>query len=236
MIAEADTGGRTPTGLPAKVLFGVLLIWSLFQLWYASPLPFIFRFGVLNDTEARGDPPRVIYLSDLHRLSSAEEFVAAPYPDSGLAFCPRRRVCCRLPLPLLRGVVRKSGRAHNIRSRGWRRRNDPSFGGHAACAGSAAHGRRDRVPRSTRSSALTCPMLSRTRVHRCARSCPISGCLPKACSGLPSASPRASCSCSSSSEPCWTRPERAVTSSAWRSRCSATCGEVPPRRRWSPRP
>ncbi|MCG6291074.1 C4-dicarboxylate ABC transporter, partial [Vibrio vulnificus] len=24
-----------------------------FQLWYASPLPFIFNFGVLNDTEAR---------------------------------------------------------------------------------------------------------------------------------------------------------------------------------------
>ena len=29
------------------------LVWSLFQLWYASPLPFMFRWGVLNDTEAR---------------------------------------------------------------------------------------------------------------------------------------------------------------------------------------
>ena len=53
MIAEADTGGRIPTGLPAKVLFAVPLVWSLFQLWYASPLPFLLRFGVLNDTEAR---------------------------------------------------------------------------------------------------------------------------------------------------------------------------------------
>ena len=53
MIAEADTGGRTPTGLPAKILFAVPLVWSLFQLWYASPLPFLLRFGVLNDTEAR---------------------------------------------------------------------------------------------------------------------------------------------------------------------------------------
>ena len=25
----------------------------MFQFWYASPLPFVFRFGVLNDTEAR---------------------------------------------------------------------------------------------------------------------------------------------------------------------------------------
>ena len=53
LIAEADTGARTPGGIPAKMLFAVPLIWSLFQLWYASPLPFMLNFGVLNDTEAR---------------------------------------------------------------------------------------------------------------------------------------------------------------------------------------
>ena len=29
------------------------LAWSLFQLWIASPLPFMLGFGVLNDTETR---------------------------------------------------------------------------------------------------------------------------------------------------------------------------------------
>jgi TRAP transporter 4TM/12TM fusion protein len=53
MVAEADTGARHPSGLPAKLLLGIPLCWSLFQLWYASPLPFLFEFGVLNDTEAR---------------------------------------------------------------------------------------------------------------------------------------------------------------------------------------
>jgi TRAP-type uncharacterized transport system fused permease subunit len=53
LVAEADTGARAPSGVPARILLGVPLVWSLFQLWYASPLPFIFRFGVLNDTEAR---------------------------------------------------------------------------------------------------------------------------------------------------------------------------------------
>jgi TRAP transporter 4TM/12TM fusion protein len=53
MVAQADTGARNPGGFPAKVLLGVPLAWSLFQLWYASPLPFLFEFGVLNDTEAR---------------------------------------------------------------------------------------------------------------------------------------------------------------------------------------
>jgi len=54
IIAKADTGGRHPTGtVPKQVLFFVPLVWTLFQLWYASPLPFIFDFFVLNNTEAR---------------------------------------------------------------------------------------------------------------------------------------------------------------------------------------
>ena len=54
MIAEVDTGARNPTGaIPKNILFFVPLIWTLFQLWYASPLPFIFNIFVFNDTEAR---------------------------------------------------------------------------------------------------------------------------------------------------------------------------------------
>jgi TRAP transporter 4TM/12TM fusion protein len=53
LVAEVDTGGRRPVGVGAKVIFGVALAWALFQAWYASPLPFVLRFAVLNDTEAR---------------------------------------------------------------------------------------------------------------------------------------------------------------------------------------
>ncbi len=54
MVADADTGGRAPHGSISKgVLFAVPLLWTLFQLWYSSPLPFIFNFFVINDTEAR---------------------------------------------------------------------------------------------------------------------------------------------------------------------------------------
>ncbi len=53
LVAEADTGGRRAGGLTGQILLWVAVAWSLFQLWYASPLPFIFGFGVLNDTEAR---------------------------------------------------------------------------------------------------------------------------------------------------------------------------------------
>ncbi len=53
MIAEADTGGRNPTGIPAKVLWVVPLLWAIFQLWYASPMPYIIGTAILNSTEVR---------------------------------------------------------------------------------------------------------------------------------------------------------------------------------------
>ncbi len=53
IVAEADTGARSPSGIPAKILWYVPLAWAGFQLWLASPLPFMFRFGIFNSTEAR---------------------------------------------------------------------------------------------------------------------------------------------------------------------------------------
>lgn len=52
-VLQVETGGRAATGAAAVILFLVPLCWSLFQLWIASPLPFIFEFGVFNSTEAR---------------------------------------------------------------------------------------------------------------------------------------------------------------------------------------
>jgi len=53
LVAESDTGGRRLGNLAGKLVFSVAAAWSLFQLWYASPLPFTFGVGILNDTEAR---------------------------------------------------------------------------------------------------------------------------------------------------------------------------------------
>ncbi|HWM41977.1 MAG TPA: TRAP transporter permease [Burkholderiales bacterium] len=53
LVADADTGGRAASGLAGKLIFAVAVGWSLFQLWYASPLPFEFGWAILNDTEAR---------------------------------------------------------------------------------------------------------------------------------------------------------------------------------------
>ncbi|MFI8611271.1 TRAP transporter permease [Pseudomonas sp. NPDC077649] len=52
LIAQ-DVGARLPVGAMAQVIAGLALLWSLFQLWIASPLPFVLGFGVLNDTQTR---------------------------------------------------------------------------------------------------------------------------------------------------------------------------------------
>lgn len=52
LIAQ-DVGARSPIGVMSAVIAGLALLWSLFQLWIASPLPFVLGFGVLNDTETR---------------------------------------------------------------------------------------------------------------------------------------------------------------------------------------
>ncbi|WP_119395720.1 TRAP transporter permease [Salinibius halmophilus] len=52
LIAK-DTGGRIPLGPSGKLILVTAAVWSLFQLWIVSPLPFMLKFGVFNEAEAR---------------------------------------------------------------------------------------------------------------------------------------------------------------------------------------
>ena len=53
LVIESDSGARNPSGAAAFILVGAALVWSLFQLWIASPLPFMFGVFVLDETKAR---------------------------------------------------------------------------------------------------------------------------------------------------------------------------------------
>lgn len=53
LVASSDTGGRGAIGPVGTFLTCVALAWSLFQLWIASPIPFMVGWGVFNDTESR---------------------------------------------------------------------------------------------------------------------------------------------------------------------------------------
>ncbi|WP_257265559.1 TRAP transporter permease [Endozoicomonas sp. ONNA2] len=53
MVNQSEQGDRHPIGKSRLILLGTALSWSLFQLWNASPLPYIFNVGLLNDGQAR---------------------------------------------------------------------------------------------------------------------------------------------------------------------------------------
>ena len=58
LVASSDTGARSPAGSAGYVIAGVALCWSLFQLYIASPLPFMLSSLtglslVLNDAQTR---------------------------------------------------------------------------------------------------------------------------------------------------------------------------------------
>jgi len=56
-IQEDLSPTRNLTGMHLKIVSALAIIWSLFQLWYASPFPFMFDFGMF-----KGLPARAIHL------------------------------------------------------------------------------------------------------------------------------------------------------------------------------
>ncbi len=56
-ISEDLTPTRNLKGLHLKIVLAIAIIWSLFQLWYASPFPFWFNIGMF-----KGLPARAIHL------------------------------------------------------------------------------------------------------------------------------------------------------------------------------
>ena len=56
-IKEDLSPTRNLTGFHLKIVAAIAIIWSLFQLWYASPFPFMFNIGL-----CKGLPARAIHL------------------------------------------------------------------------------------------------------------------------------------------------------------------------------
>ncbi len=56
-ISEDLSPTRNLTGFHLRVVLSLAILWTLFQLWIASPFPFIFNFGLFN-----GLPARAIHL------------------------------------------------------------------------------------------------------------------------------------------------------------------------------
>ena len=53
VIEETEGRARILEGWQLKFVASIAFLWSIFQLWYASPFPFMLGFGVFIDVPAR---------------------------------------------------------------------------------------------------------------------------------------------------------------------------------------
>jgi len=92
-MMDEETGRRKPSGFSYWVLLIVPVIWSMFQLWITSPIPYSLGIGVFNDTASRsihlGFAIFLAYLSFPMLKSSPRSYI--PVQDwlmaLGAAFC-----------------------------------------------------------------------------------------------------------------------------------------------------
>ena len=96
MIAATDTGARSPAGGVGKLIVATAFAWSVFQLWIASPLPYMDVFSswlpVLNNTDTRS----------IH-LAFAISLAFMAYP--ALKSSPRDRIPVQDWILALAGIV-----------------------------------------------------------------------------------------------------------------------------------
>ncbi len=63
MVAEIDTGARNPANWQGKMITGVALLWSLFQIYYASNFPFLLTELTGINFTLNSDQGRSIHLA-----------------------------------------------------------------------------------------------------------------------------------------------------------------------------
>jgi TRAP-type uncharacterized transport system fused permease subunit len=93
LVAQADTGGRTAGGFIGRLIAGIALVWSLFQLWFASPLPFHARFRRFQRHRGALDPSGLRVVSRLPAFPPGH--ARRPRPSSGSACRWSSAVCWR---------------------------------------------------------------------------------------------------------------------------------------------
>ncbi|MGM0677046.1 TRAP transporter permease [Ectothiorhodospira marina] len=53
LAGQVETGAREPGVAARRLIYGVALAWSLFQIWIASPLPYWVDLFIVSETKAR---------------------------------------------------------------------------------------------------------------------------------------------------------------------------------------
>ncbi len=114
LVAETDSGARLPKGPTAKAIVCIALLWSLFQLYVASPIPFWLDFLILNDSVQR--PIHLAFALALAFLTYPA-FSKAPrdrVPGYDWLLCALAVTACLYTVLNYEDIVRRSGGARTL--------------------------------------------------------------------------------------------------------------------------
>ena len=68
-IQEDLSPTKNLKGAHLKIVVAIAIIWSLFQLWYASPFPFWFNIGMFKGLPARAIHLRFCFIASIFNIS-----------------------------------------------------------------------------------------------------------------------------------------------------------------------
>jgi TRAP-type uncharacterized transport system fused permease subunit len=114
LVLDNDAGARRPSGFTLNVILGVAFLWSMFQLWIASPLPFALNIFVLDGTKSRyihlAFALVLVFLSYPRTKKSPREYV----PISDWIIAGSAALSALYLLLFYEGLSKRSGMPNNI--------------------------------------------------------------------------------------------------------------------------
>ena len=73
-IQEDISPTRNLSGVHLKIVFGIAILWTLFQLWYASPFPFWLNFGMFKGLPARALAGKPLNIPKFNQKGNGEAY------------------------------------------------------------------------------------------------------------------------------------------------------------------
>jgi TRAP transporter 4TM/12TM fusion protein len=109
LIEDVEYTGRQHGPGLATTVGAIAATWSLFQLWIASPFPFMFGFGIITDVPARGVHLAFAFLLCFLMFPAARSLATARIPLYDLVFAALGTSCALYMWLGWDGMVSRAG-------------------------------------------------------------------------------------------------------------------------------
>ncbi|MBK18477.1 MAG: C4-dicarboxylate ABC transporter [Rhodospirillaceae bacterium] len=109
LLERFESTGRDPGSTGLKLIVALTLIWSLFQLWIASPFPFHINFGIIVDVPARAAHLAFALLLCFIVFPGSRRRTKPGIPVSDMVLGVVAAFCALYPLIAQEGITKRVG-------------------------------------------------------------------------------------------------------------------------------